>query len=176
MSTTTTHTHVPLSERINLRLIAFGLIALLLVGTPIYWYAQEVLSGGIRVRGDVTEVNLKAMSSFPFDQINGTIDDIDPKWRALDGKKVQLVGEMYLGNSAGDQLRQFDLVYSIAKCCFSGPPQIQHFVQSKGRDGKALPYYPGLVKVTGTLHVNVKKGPERIESVYQMDVDSIEQG
>jgi hypothetical protein len=167
---------VPLSERINFRLLTFAIIALVLVGTPIYWYAELVLSGGIRVRGDVTEVDLKAMSSFPFDQVNGTIDDIDPKWRALDGKKVELVGEMWLSDSAGDQVPKFDLVYSIAKCCFSGPPQIQHFVQAKGRDGKLLPYYQGLVKVTGTLHVNVKKGPERIESVYQMDVDSIEQG
>jgi hypothetical protein len=171
-----TETYIPLSERINGRLIAFALIALVLVGTPIYWYADLVLSGGIKQRGDLLEVDLKAMSSFPFDQVNGTIDDIDPKWRALDGKKVQLVGEMWLNNSAADEVGRFDLVYSIAKCCFSGPPQIQHFVQAKGRDGKVLPYYSGLVKVTGTLHVNVKKGADRIESVYQMDVDSIEQG
>ncbi|HEV7300819.1 MAG TPA: hypothetical protein VGN72_15745 [Tepidisphaeraceae bacterium] len=174
--TSTNQTNVPLSERINFRLLAFSIIAIVLVGTPIYWYVDEVVSGGIKVRGDVTEVNLKAMSTFPFDQVKGTIEDVPERWRALDGKKVELVGEMYLANSAGDEVRKFDLVYSIAKCCFSGPPQIQHFVQATGRDGKALPYYQGLVKVTGTLHVNVKRGPERVETVYQMVVDSIQQG
>jgi hypothetical protein len=165
-----------LSERINFRLLAFAIIAIALVGTPIYWYVDEVLSGGIKVRGDVTEVNLKAMSTFPFDQIAGTLEDVPERWRALDGKKVELVGEMYLANSAGDEIRKFDLVYSIAQCCFSGPPQIQHFIHSTSRDGKPLPYYKGLVRVTGTLHVNVKRGADRVESVYQLDVDSIQQG
>lgn len=166
----------PLSERINVRLIVIGLVALFLVGTPIYWYVDQVVSGGIKQRGDVTEVNLMAMVTFPFSQTDGTIDDVPPQWRSLNGKKVELVGEMVLGNSAGDLVKQFELVYSISKCCASGPPQIQHFVQAKAKDGKMVPYYPGLVRVTGTLHVDVKKGPEKVESVYQLEVESVEQG
>jgi hypothetical protein len=165
---------VPLRERINFRLFAFLAIAIALVGMPIYWYLDTAISGGIKDRGDYVEVDLKSMSTFAFDQTNGKLEDVPGKWRALNGKKIQVVGEMWLGNSAGDQVQQFDLVYSIAKCCFSGPPQIQHFVQARGRNGKAMPYMPGLVRVTGTLHVNVKRGAQGVESVYQLTVDSIE--
>lgn len=167
---------IPLSERINFRLVAFVLIALALVGMPVYWYVDMAVSGGIKQKGDVTAVNLMAMVTFPFDQNNGTIADVPPQWRALNGKKVELVGEMYLGNSAGDELKRFELVYSISKCCASGPPQIQHFVQAKAKEGKTVPYYPGLVTVTGTLYVDVKKGPEKVEQVFRLDVDSVEQG
>ncbi len=169
-------TKVPLSERINVRLIVFSIVALFLVGTPIYWYVDQVVTGGIKQRGDVTEVNLMAMVTFPFDQQNGTVSDVPPQWRGLNGKKVQLVGEMYLANSAGDELNKFELVYSISKCCASGPPQIQHFVQAKAKEGKTVPYYRGLVTVTGTLYVDVKKGPEKVEQVFRLDVDSVQEG
>ena len=172
----TTEPHVPLSERINVRLVAFIIVACALVGTPVYWYVDQVISGGVKHVGDLTLVDLKAMSLFPFDQTNGKQADVPAKWRELDGKKVQVVGEMYVTDSAADEVSRFQLVYSIGKCCFSGPPQIQHFVQAKGRSGKFLPLYQGLVTVTGTLHVNVVPGPERVQSVYQMDVDSVEQG
>jgi hypothetical protein len=166
---------IPLSERINLRLWTFLVVVLALLGMPMYWYISEAVSGGIHQRGDVTEVNLMAMVTWPFDQVNGTINDVPKKWRELDGKKVVLVGEMKVTDSAGDEVKAFDLVYSIAKCCYSGPPQIQHFVHSAGRNGKMLPYYPGLVTVTGTLHVDVIKGPDRVEQVFKLEVDSIEQ-
>jgi hypothetical protein len=171
----TTTIKVPLSERINVRLIVFVLVVVGLLSMPLYIYISEAVSGGIHQRGDVTEVNLMAMVTWPFDQVNGTINDVPEKWRALDGKRVKLVGEMKVTDSAGDDIKGFDLVYSIAKCCYSGPPQIQHFVHSTGRDGKMLPYYPGLVTVTGTLHVDVVKGPDRVVQVYKLDVDSIVQ-
>jgi hypothetical protein len=167
--------HIPWSQRINLRLIVFTVVAVALIGTPLYWYIDSSLNHGIKVRGDVTEVDLKAMSLFPFDQVRGTLEDVPERFRELDGKKVELVGEMYLVNFAGDDVGRFDLVYSISKCCGQGPPMIQHFVQAKGRDGKLVPYYQGLVKVTGTLHVDVKRGTDRVESVYQLEVDSVNQ-
>jgi hypothetical protein len=167
--------HIPLSQRINLRLILFSIVAVALIGTPLYWYIDYSLANGIKVHGDVTEVDLKAMSLFPFDQVRGTLTDVPERFRDLNGKKVEMVGEMYLVNFAGDDVQRFDLVYSISKCCGQGPPLIQHFVQAKGRDGKMVPYYQGLVKVTGTLHVDVKQGLDRVESVYQLDVDSVNQ-
>jgi hypothetical protein len=66
---------VPLSERINFRIIFFSLVVLFLVGAPAYIYLDSELSGGIKDRGDYLEVDLKAMSSFPFNQTAGTIDD-----------------------------------------------------------------------------------------------------
>ena len=55
---------VPLSERINFRIIAFGLIFLTLIGVPAYWFFEEMITGGIIDRGDYKEVNLQAMSLF----------------------------------------------------------------------------------------------------------------
>ncbi len=42
----------PLSERINLRMVAFGLIVLALLAFPIYWYLSVALTGGIRDAGN----------------------------------------------------------------------------------------------------------------------------
>lgn len=164
---------VPLRERVNFRMLGFVAVILLLVGTPAYIYLDSVLSGGIKDRGDRVEVDLKAMSNFPFDQTNGTINDVPKQWRDLDGKRVELVGEMWAPNSVAPELNQFELVYSIAKCCTSGPPQIQHFVQSKVTDGRNVPFYGGLVSVVGTLRVDVKNDGGRVSQVYALDVESV---
>ena len=167
---------VPLSERINIRMIVFFGVIGLLIGYPVYWFVHEQLTGGISdAGGGYKEVDLKAMSLFPFDQVNGEITDIPQKWRDLDGQKVILEGEMWQPYSANNQVAGFDLCYSIAKCCFSGPPQVQHFIQSKVVKGKTVEYYSGLVKATGTLHVNVKTDAGKVASVYQLDVERVEQ-
>src|SRR5688572_17199334 len=86
---------VPLSERINLRMIAFIAIIGVLVGYPVYVMIDAQVSGGIKsAAGGYKQVDLKAMSTFTFDQTNGTINDVPEKWRALDGQKVILEGEM----------------------------------------------------------------------------------
>lgn len=164
---------IPLSQRINFRMILFAVVVLALIGTPVYIYLDSRLSGGIKNHGDYLEVDLKAMSNFPFDQINGSLDEIPSQFRALNGKRVMVEGEIWAPNSAGNELQNFELVYSIAKCCFSGPPQIQHFVQSKAVKGK-VPYYSGLVRVVGTLHVDVQKAGGQVSSVYQLQVESVD--
>jgi len=164
---------ISFSERFNIRLIIFLLAILAPVGWIVYTYVDAVVSGGIHDRGSYIEADLKAMSLFPFDQTNGTINDVPRQWRELEGKRVQVVGEMYLRNSAGDEVRNFELVYSIAKCCFQGSPQIQHFVQARGANGP-LPYYSGLVRCTGTLHVKVKNSEHGVTQVYAMDIDQLE--
>jgi hypothetical protein len=166
----------PITQRINFRLIIFAAVILMLIGAPTYIYLESVLTGGVKNRGDYLEVDLKAMSNFPFDQENGTINDVPKQWRELDGKKVLLEGEMWAPTSAAPTISQFELVYSIAKCCFNGPPQKQHFVQSKVLNDGKVPYYSGLVRVVGTLHVNVRKTPDdKVASVYELDVESVEQ-
>jgi hypothetical protein len=166
---------VPLGQRINFRIIVFALVMLVVIGYPIYLFVKEDITGGIVDRGDYKEVNLQAMSVFPFDQQNGRMEDIPQKWRDLDGKKVMLQGEMYAPGAASDELRRFDLVYSISKCCFNGPPQVQHFVKSTVVGNKTVTYYSQQVRVMGTLHVNVKKGEAGgIESVYTLDVDNVQ--
>ncbi len=165
----------PLSERINVRMLLFAAVMLLLIGYPTYYYLDIALTGGVKDLGNgYKEVDLRAMSTFPFDQNNGTLNDVPEQWRALDGQKVVLYGEMWNGTSAGDKLATFELVYSIATCCLSGPPQIQHFVHSKVADNGMADYYSGQVKVTGTLNVDVKREAGKVVSVYQLNVESVE--
>ncbi|HZZ45094.1 MAG TPA: hypothetical protein VFE58_19310 [Tepidisphaeraceae bacterium] len=175
--TTSSNPKVPLSERINIRMIVFASVVLLLIGTPVYIYLDSVLSGGIHHHGDIIEVDLKAMSNFPFDQQNGTINDIPKEFRDLDGKRVQVQGEIYAPDSASENIDHFDLVYSIAKCCFAGPPQIQHFVHSKVKDGGTVPYMNGLVQAVGILKVDVKHDEKtgKVSQVYAMQIESVKQ-
>jgi hypothetical protein len=156
-------------------MIIFVAVVLALIGTPVYIYLDNALTGGIHNRGDRLEVDLKSMSNFPFDQANGTVNDIPKQFRDLDGKRIVVTGEIYAPDSASADLDHFDLVYSIAKCCFSGPPQIQHFVHSKVKDGGTVPYVNGLVEVVGVLKVDVQKNPEtgKISQVYAMDIESV---
>jgi hypothetical protein len=174
MTSISTPVKIPLRERINFRLIIF----LLVIGTPIVWvvytFLQAELTHGIQDAGNGYKlVDLKKMSSFDLDQSTGKLSDVPPDMRQLDGKKVVLYGEIWAPDSASPELNHFDLCYSIAKCCFSGPPLVQHFVKSKTANG-TVGYYSGLVKVKGTLHVNIIPGVEKIASVYQLDVESVE--
>lgn len=161
------------SRRPTPQMIVFAVVVVFLAGSFAWLFFQP----DVRVQSDgYTRIDLKAMSSFPFDQANGSIEDIPKIWREQNGKQVVLYGEMWQPQVAAGKISNFELVYSIAKCCFSGPPQIQHFVQAKVVPGKTVDYYDGLVKVTGTLRVNVIKGDGRVRSVYQLEVESVEQG
>ena len=162
--------------RVNARMIVFVLVFGAIIGLPIYIYLTAVMTQGITHRADgVIEVDLKAMSTFTLDQSVGKTADIPERYRALDGKKVSLVGEMYAPNAAGSAVGQFDLVYSIAKCCFSGTQLVQHFVKSTPvTPGTGMPYYSGLVRATGTLHVGVTSEDGKVTSVYRLTVDSVD--
>jgi hypothetical protein len=158
----------------NVRIVVFTIVFGVLIGAPLYIYLDQALSHGVKQRADgVVEVNLKSMSVFPFDQNYGKIEDVPEIYRALDGKKVVLIGEMWAPDAASAQIDKFDLVYSIAKCCFSGPPQIQHFVKSTAVAGQ-LPFYSGPVRVTGTLKVNVTTEAGKVSGVYHLAVENVE--
>src|SRR5437870_4226482 len=118
-------TKVPLSERFNLRIIAFVCIIAVLVGYPVYVLISDQYTGGIHNAGGYIATNLKAMGNFEFDSNNGKVTDVPDKWRALDGKKLILEGEIFAPNEASNSIHRFELVYSIAKCCFGGPPKVQ---------------------------------------------------
>lgn len=164
-----------LAQRINFRMVVFVLVLSALIGIPTYIYLGVALTGGIRDAGNgYKAVDLFSMVTFAFDQKYGTIDDIPPKYRALNGQKVILTGEMVPMQSAAPEVQSFSLVYSVAKCCYNTEPQVQHFIHSNVEKGKKVPYYGGLVNVTGTLHVNVMKGEGKVESVFQFDVESVE--
>lgn len=159
---------------INLRIIVFVLVIGGVFASMGYLWWSVAGTHGITQQGDAFQVDLKSMSTFPFDQSHGTIDDVPQRYRELDGKQVILIGEMWAPDASSDRLRNFDLVYSIAKCCFSGPPQIQHFVKSTAT-AEPVPYYNGLVRVTGKLKVQITKDPDgKITGVYHVAVDRVE--
>ena len=165
----------PMSGRSNFRMLMFFAVLLLPLAGMMYVYFDSVVTGGIkRSANGYLEVDLKAMSVFPFDQVGGTINDIPKKWRELNGKKVVVYGEIWSPYSSGSRLGGFQLCYSITKCCFNGPPQVQHFVDCRVQDGAGMDVYPNLVRVKGVLHVNVRSEGGKVASVYQMDVESVD--
>lgn len=171
-----TTTSVPLRERINWRIVLFAGVVLLLVGYPLYFVLDSMLFHGVHEAkdelGSYKVVQLKELSGFEMNQLTATDADIPPHWRQLDGQRVALTGEMYLANSAGRQ-NSFDLVYSIAKCCVTPSPKIQHFIKSTVMPGRRVSYHPGLVEVKGTLHVGIEREGEQILSVYRLDVENV---
>jgi hypothetical protein len=157
-------------------MILFVLVMLALVGYPLYVFVVEEVTGGKRdIGGGYTQVNLKAMSTFRFDGVNGTVEDVPQTWRELDGKKIVTDGEMWAPLSAGNRITAFQLVYSVANCCYTSEPQIQHFVQARVLPGKAVGYYSGRVKVAGTLHVKVTRDEAgKVNGVYHLDVEDVQ--
>src|SRR5207249_4376754 len=112
------------------------------IGYPVYVLVDAQISGGIKdAGGGYKQVDLKAMSLFTFDQDNGTIKDIPKKWRDLEGQKVILEGELWSPASAGPHGASVQLCYSIAKCCFQGPPQVQHFVNLAPPSNGSIDFY-----------------------------------
>jgi hypothetical protein len=145
-------------------------------GYPTYLYVDSVITGGITHRGDLLVVDLKAMSSFEMDQDAGTNEDVPLRYRQLDGKRVLLTGQMYEPYVAEGKIHTFTLVYSIANCCFNGPPKVQHFVAASVLPGHEAEYSSDLVDVVGTLHVGVQSAEGHVQSVYRIDVEKVSRG
>src|ERR1700677_1227147 len=74
---------------------------------PMYDLIDQAITHGISQRGDLLVVNMKAMSNFNLDPMNGNTTDIPLPYRQLDGKRVMLAGEMWVATSAGGPLDQF---------------------------------------------------------------------
>ena len=168
---------IPLAERINFRMLFFAAIVLFLLGWPVYTFINESLTHGIHNRGSYKEVDLKAIGNFQMDPAEATVKDVPPQYRALDGQKVKLSGEVYAPYDAGRGISTFTLVYSIQKCCFNGPPRVQERVFATVPNGKTVEYSGGgYHDVVGTLHVTMKKDDKKgeVTEVYHIDVDSME--
>jgi hypothetical protein len=158
----------------NWRLVAFVGFFFLLFGCFGYTILSEVLTHGIHQHGDYTSVDLKSMGQFPFNEQTGLFTDVPKDYRSLDGKRVELKGMMWSLQSAGPRVSQFQLVYNIQKCCFSGPPQVQERVFVHFHHDKPIQYYDQLVTITGVLHVRLKRDDQGVvRSVYDMDMESL---
>jgi len=83
---------------------------------------------------------------------------------------------MYNPSSAGSRGTEFQFVYNVTKCCFSGPPLVQERVYGHVTKGD-VPLFDmfTFARVTGTLHVRVVRDDGgAIHSVYDLDVDKAE--
>ncbi len=148
-------------------------LILALVGYAMKVTYESVIQGGVVNAGDFYKVDLKSMSNFEMNQATASLDDIPQRFRELDGKKVLLQGEIApTGFEAGPKVTKFSLCYSVAKCCFGGPPKVQHFVACSAPAGKEI--NSSSVQVYGTLHVKVINDSGVVSSIYQMDVDRVE--
>ena len=170
----------PLAMRPPRRLAINPRLVLLLafLGLPFIYFGyvivDQAVSGGVKDRGDYFEVDLKSLGQFPFDPVQDDINGVPEKWRKLNGKRVMLVGEMYAGGSAAPKVPAFELVYSIQKCCFGGPPKVQERVFVRAPPGKAVPFYWQPVRVVGKLNVEPKRVEGQVVSVFDMEVERIE--
>jgi hypothetical protein len=166
-------------RRTNYRLLALVLIVVAVVGYPVYELLQvRIFGAGTTKEGDLTVVDLKALGNFPLDENTSTIQDIPPKWLALDGDKVAIDGYMYAGASASDEVSDFQLVHYVHLDGYPDeyhrPPSVQQRVFVHGRDGKKFEFEPKLVRVVGTLHVRIKRDDAgRIISVFDLDADQV---
>ena len=161
----------------NWRLLLFiGVVAVPLLG--IGWAAlSSIMHQGIVWHGDYAEVDLKALGNFPFNARTGAVEDIPKRWRALDGKKVELKGFMYSPRNAGTRGTEFQFVYNVTKCCFNGPPLVQERVYAH-TNGIEVPLYSqyDFVKISGTLHTRVERDETgAIHSVFDFDVQQVQQ-
>ena len=165
----------PLTERINFRLLLIVGVFALLVGVPVFSFVRAQLSHGVQKHGDRLDVDLKSLGNFKFNDETGTIADIPPEYRELDGKKVALEGFMYAGNDAGDHVNHFQFVYNINKCCFNGPPLVQERVFAIVPGDGVVPVSQA-VRLIGTLHINLQKDEVgKIEKLYTLNVTDAEQ-
>ena len=169
----TTYDYAPIArpKTVNVRLIVFLIVAC----APVFiaLYAMFSYHGGISHENGFDAVDLKALGNFPFDQTTGTTDEIPQKWRALDGKRVQLEGFMWDPQVADGGHVRFQFVYNVTKCCFNGPPQVQERVYAHVPSGSVPDMNFGLL--TGVLHVKVERDKVgAIQSVYTMDVEKAE--
>ena len=166
---------VPISGRINLRMILFVGVVLLLVGYPVYWYVESEVTGGVRQAGGLHLRRSESAGNFPFDSTNGSAKDVPARFRSLDGQKVLLEGEVWVPNEAGDRMTRFELVYSIQKCCFGGPPRVQERVFVQVPKQMHVPNLTNnYVRVTGTLHIDPKNDGGQISELYTLSLDRIE--
>src|SRR5258705_2276074 len=132
---------LPLSERINLRMVIFFAVILIPIGYMVYLFADTWRSHGIWDEkdsryGSYKKVDLNAMSLFQLNQIQATDADIPPEYRALDGNRVMLVADQYLRGRGRVQQLEFDLVFAISKGCFIVPREIRHLIKSTATPSK----------------------------------------
>ena len=167
---------MPMGSKINFRMLFFAGIIFFLLGWPAYTFINDMLHHGIVDRGSYLEVDLKSLGFFDLDPYHATIASVPEHYRKLDGKRVLLKGEIYRADASYGKLTDFTFVYSIAKCCFGGPPKVQERVFATVNKDAKVDYDGGvLYEVVGRLSITMKRDPttNQITEVYHLDVEQV---
>jgi hypothetical protein len=112
--------------------------------------------------------SVRDISAFEFDERAGSVADVPLRFRSLHGQRVELVGNVVPPNPGSDESSNFRLTYFEPH----RRPTVPSFVAC--RVEAPVPHAPGEVRVAGMLHVRVVRRDDRVESVFSLDVDSIE--
>jgi hypothetical protein len=117
------------------------------------------------------ELTVEQISDFDFDQTNGIRSDIPAKFRALDGKRISLVGWMWAPQASEDGVHDFQLV-NLNRSDFK-PPAAQEFISCHLNE--PVPYVDGKLRASGTLRINIVHDASNgvIRSVISLDVDEL---
>jgi hypothetical protein len=155
-------------------ILALGGLALacsLLVGFLIYKIVTS--QHGFETQGQVYQVDLKQLGEFQFDDLTGTINDIPPRFRDLDGRQIALEGFIFPLTAESNKIRDFQFVYNVQS---HSPPRVQQRVFCHVVDG-TIDAFTDEVRITGTFHIPLNKDKDtgKIVTVYTMDVNRVEQ-
>jgi hypothetical protein len=97
---------------------------------------------------------------------------VPDKVRALDGKRVEIVGFMMPINEP-TRLTRFIVVQSLWGCCFGQTPAVNHVVVVAMEPGKYVDFYPDPVRVTGVFSVGETREEGYLVSVYRLAGDRV---
>lgn len=97
---------------------------------------------------------------------------IPEKVRALDGKRVEIIGFM-MPLSEPQNLTRFIVVQSLWSCCFGQTPAVNHVVAVTMAPGKVVAFYPEPVRVSGVFSVGETREEGYLVSVYRLLGDQV---
>jgi|HubBroStandDraft_1064217.scaffolds.fasta_scaffold173220_2 hypothetical protein len=149
---------------------AIGFAAALVGGMP---FVVEQSVSALH-RSPYVPLDLKALTS-PFDEKNGTLDEIPKSLRDLNGRRVSVEGFM-IPMDQSDSISQFAVVPEIANLEFGVgmPPGILQTVVVTYPKGKSTSYIPDRIRVDGVLTVGIEKDQGFIVDVLKMTPDSVQ--
>jgi len=152
------------------RFILLAAPAFMAAGILLGQWALESLGVGVP---KYTDVDLKALGSFAFNQTTGQTNDIPRCWRDLDGRRVSLNGFMFGPMNAGPGANAYQLVYDSHPSHFK-PPLVQERVYATEPVAMSVYAPSDPVKVDGVLHVGVQRDAwGQMRSIFRMDVESV---
>ncbi len=104
-------------------------------------------------------------------------DQIPAEIKALDGKRVEMLGFMSPIEVDNEGVKSFSLLANQLFCCFGIPPRNNEWVMIEMPDGERAEYYPyEPVSVFGTLIVGEEFENGYLTSLFRMTADVVEGG